>query len=171
MSIGTMIAESAQLSLGYAQKLLTDVKPDQFARFAPGQSGLIESNHPAFIYGHLSLYSPRVVDQLGGDVSNLTPTDKYVELFSKDAKCVDDPDGSIYPPMDEVTSRLIAAQEAAIAILRETPDDKLTVANDGPMSERFSTVGSMLAFYLGGHFMIHMGQTSAWRRMMGLGPA
>jgi len=29
----------------------------------------------------------------------------------------------------------------------------------------------MLNFYLGGHVMLHIGQMSAWRRMMGLGPA
>ena len=171
MSIGIMIAESAKLSLGYAQNLLKDVPADKFARFAPGQDGLIDSNHPAFIYGHLSLYSPRVVEQLGGDASNLVPTDKFVELFSKDAKCIDDPDGIIYPAMDEITERLVAAQEAAIAAVASATDDALTAANENSMKERFTTVGSMMAFYLGGHFMIHMGQMSAWRRMMGLGPA
>ncbi len=171
MSIGIMIAESAKLSLGYAQNLLKDVPADKFARFAPGQDGLIDSNHPAFIYGHLSLYSPRVVEQLGGDASNLVPTDKFVELFSKDAKCIDDPDGTIYPAMDEITERLVAAQEAAIAAVASATDDALTAANENSMKERFTTVGSMMAFYLGGHFMIHMGQMSAWRRMMGLGPA
>jgi hypothetical protein len=171
MSIGIMIAESAKLSLGYGRKLLTDVPADKFARFATGENGLVESNHPAFVYGHLSLYSPRVVEQLGGDVSAITPTEKYVELFDQTATCVDDPDGSIYPAMSEVTERLFAAQEAAIEILRNTPDEKLTAANENKMKERFTTVGSMMAFYLGGHFMIHMGQISAWRRIMNLGPA
>lgn len=171
MSIGIMIAESSKLSLGYAQRLLTEVPADKFARFAPGQNGLVESNHPAFIYGHLSLYSPRVVEQLGGDMSNLTPSDKFVELFNQDVKCVDDPDGTIYPAMAEVTERLITAQEAAIEIIGNASDDALTVPNENAMKERFTTVGSMMAFYLSGHFMIHMGQMSAWRRMMGLGPA
>ena len=139
MSIGIMIAESAKLSLGYAQNLLKDVPADKFARFAPGQDGLIDSNHPAFIYGHLSLYSPRVVEQLGGDASNLVPTDKFVELFSKDAKCIDDPDGTIYPAMDEITERLVAAQEAAIAAVASATDDALTAANENSMKERFTT--------------------------------
>lgn len=171
MSIGIMIAESAKLSLGYGQKLLTGVPADKFARFAPGESGLVESNHPAFIYGHLSLYSPRVVEQLGGDVSNLTPSDKFTEVFSKDAKCVDDPDGSIYPAMDEITERLMTSQDAAIEAVAAASDDQLTAPNENAMKERFTTVGSMMAFYLGGHFMIHMGQMSAWRRFMGMGPA
>jgi hypothetical protein len=171
MSIGIMIAESAKLSLGYSEKLLAGVTADKFARFAPGENGVIESNHPAFIYGHLSLYSPRVVEGLGGDVSNLKPSDKFVEVFDQGVTCVDDPDGSIYPAMDEITERLITTQKAAIEALSNAPDSALTAPNENAMKERFSTVGSMMAFYLGGHFMIHMGQMSAWRRMMGLGSA
>ena len=33
-NIGPMIAASARLGLGYAERLLKDVKPDQFGRFA-----------------------------------------------------------------------------------------------------------------------------------------
>jgi hypothetical protein len=29
----------------------------------------------------------------------------------------------------------------------------------------------MINFYVGGHMMLHLGQLSAWRRMMGLGAA
>lgn len=171
MGIGTMIAESARLSLGYCERLTADIPTEKFARFAPGTAGLVESNHPAFVCGHLSLYSPRVVDTLGGDASGLTPSDSYVSLFSKDAKCVDDPDGTIYPAKDEILERLIAAQKAAIEVVGRAADEALTAPNDNAMKERFTTVGSMMAFYLGGHFMIHMGQMSAWRRMMGMGPA
>lgn len=171
MSIGLMIAESAKLSLGYGQKLLAGVSADQFARFAPGESGLVTSNHGAFIYGHLSLYSPRVVEQLGGDVSSLAPSDKFVAVFDQSVQCVDDPDGTVYPSMDEITERLFTTQEAAIAALINASDEALMAPNENAMSDRFTTVGSMMNFYLGGHFMIHMGQMSAWRRMMGLGAA
>ena len=36
---------------------------------------------------------------------------------------------------------------------------------------RFPTKGAALGFYVGGHFMMHMGQLSAWRRAMGMGAA
>jgi hypothetical protein len=39
------------------------------------------------------------------------------------------------------------------------------------MTELFPTIGSMQAFYVGGHMTFHLGQVSAWRRMQGLGPA
>ena len=44
-----MIAASAKLGLGYAERLLKDIPADRFARFAQVQETIIESNHPAFI--------------------------------------------------------------------------------------------------------------------------
>ena len=56
--------------------------------------------------------------------------------------------------------------------LAQTADEKFAEENRNErMRSRFSTVGAMHNFYTGGHFMIHMGQVSAWRRMMGLGSA
>lgn len=133
---------------------------------------MIESNHPAFIYGHLSLYAPRVVEQLGGDSTPIAPSSTFEKLFSKDAKCVDDPDGSIYPPMDEITSALFAGYRAATEAVEQAGDEILAAENPNQaMRSKFPTKGAMHAFYLGGHFMVHMGQMSAWRRAEGLGPA
>ena len=171
-TIGPMIAASARLGMGYAERLLQDVKPEQFARFAQVGGTVIPSNHPAFIYGHLSLYSPRIVEQLGGDVAGLTPSAQFEKLFSKDAQCVDDPDGSIYPAMDEIVAALRQGHTAAIDALENAADSIFQQANPNePMRDKFPTIGAMHAFYVGGHFMLHMGQMSAWRRASGLGPA
>jgi hypothetical protein len=171
-TIGPMIAASARLGIGYAERLLKDVTPDQFARFARIGNTVIESNHPAFIYGHLSLYAARVIDEVGGDASKFVPTARFQELFSKDAKCVDDPAGTIYPPMAEVTTALLESYRAAALALDAAPDSVFTAENPNQaMRERFPTKGAMHTFYIGGHFMLHIGQMSAWRRAMGLGPA
>ncbi len=171
-NIGPMIAASARLGLGYAERLLTDVSPDRFARFAQIGDTVIQSNHPAFIYGHLSLYAPRVLQNLGLDASAFQPSDKFQELFSKDAKCVDDPDGSIYPAMDEITSALLQSTRAAADALDAAADNVFSTENPNEaMRGKFPTLGAMLGFYMGGHFMLHMGQMSAWRRAEGLGPA
>ena len=172
MSIGTIIADHAKLSLSYANRMLADVPADKFARFAMGENGLIESNHPAFIYGHLSLYSPRIVEHFGGDMSEITPSDKFIEAFDQSAQCVDDPDGTIYPAMEEITSKLIKSTELAIETIATASDEELLKPNaNEKMAKYFATNGSMMGFYLSGHIMIHMGQMSAWRRMIGLGPA
>jgi len=41
----------------------------------------------------------------------------------------------------------------------------------GRMTDLFPTLGSLQSFYCGGHIMMHLGQVSAWRRMMDLGAA
>lgn len=170
--IGAMIADSARLSVGYARRLLADVPGAQFARFADVDGKPVVSNHPAFILGHLSIYPCRIVRELGGDASAIEPSARYEELFSPKASCQDDPDGSLYPPMEELTERFFTAHDAAVdAVLAAT---ETMFAQENPnekMRSRFGTMGSMHAFYMGGHIMIHMGQLSAWRRMMGLPPA
>lgn len=171
-TIGPMIADSARLAIGYSQRLLSDVKPDQFARLAVVNDTLIDANHGAFNYGHLSLYASRVVTELGGDASSIVASDKFNEVFSKDAKCVDDPDATIYPAMDEITTAYFAAYELAIETLLAASDDAFMQPNpNAAMREKFATIGSMHNFYVGGHIMMHLGQMSTWRRAMGFGPA
>jgi hypothetical protein len=171
-TIGPMIAASARLALGYGERLLANVAAEQFSAFARIGDTTIESNHPAFIYGHLSLYSSRVIEQLGADASAYQPTEDFVRLFSKDAKCVDDPDRAIYPEMSLITERLFSGHRAVIDALEHADDELFSLENPtAVMREKFPTIGAMHGFYVGGHFMLHMGQMSAWRRAMGLGAA
>ncbi|MDB4338721.1 DinB family protein [Rubripirellula sp.] len=170
--IGLMIAASARLGSGYAERLLKDVTPEHFARLAVSGQQVVDSNHPAFIYGHLSLYAPRIVSELGGDASSMQPTELFELRFSKDATCVDDPEGTLYPSMDEIVTAFKTNHEAAINQLEATDDDIFRQENPNEgMRKLFPTIGAMHAFYVGGHLMMHMGQMSAWRRIAGLGPA
>lgn len=170
--IGSIIADSAKISVNYIQRLLVDVKPEQFARFATVNGQVIESNHPAFILGHLSLYPCRIVAEAGHDASAIDPSEKFEALFSPSATCLDDPDGTLYPSMDEITGKFFAAHEAVIQMLPDVDDSVFHEANaNEKMVSKFGTKGSMHAFYLGGHVMMHVGQFSAWRRATGLGSA
>jgi hypothetical protein len=170
-SLGNVIADSMSLSIGYAERLLKDVTPQQFARFASPGGATIESNHPAFVYGHLALYGPRIFLHL--NQPGPTVPDGFEAVFSKDAKCVDDPAGTIYPAMDRVVAAFFDGYKAAIELLRRTPDSAFEAINpmEGRMRDLFPTLGSLHTFYGGGHIMMHLGQISAWRRMMGLGAA
>ena len=168
---GPMIADSCRLSLAYAERLLNEIPAERFARLATVGDEVVQSNHPAFIYGHLSLYPCRIVAELGHDASSIKPTEAYVKIFDHNAKCVDDSDGSIYPAMDEITERFFAAHRMALDALMTADDDLFKQINPNEaMRAKFGTVGSMHGFYVGGHIMIHMGQLSAWRRMIGLPP-
>ena len=171
-SFGEMLAASCDIGVGYGERLLADVSADTFGSFARPGGQLVESNHPAFIYGHLSLYACRVIKQLGEDSTAWEPSDEFVKHFSHEAKCIDDPDNSIYPSMDEVTGKFFDGYRRASEVLRSA-DDALFLQenpNEG-MRPKFPTMGAMHGFYVGGHVMMHVGQLSAWRRAMGLGPA
>jgi hypothetical protein len=166
-----MIADSCRLSLGYAERLLKDIPAERFGRLATVGDEVVQSNHPAFIYGHLSLDPCRIVAELGRDASSIVPTDAYVKIFDHNAKCVDDFEGSIYPAMDEIVERFFAAHRLALDTLMTADDSLFKQANPNEaMRGKFATIGSMHGFYVGGHIMIHMGQLSAWRRMIGLPP-
>ena len=171
-TLGNTIADSLELGLGYGERLLAGVTPENFGRFAAPGGQIVESNHPAFIYGHLSLYACRVVEQLGDDAAAIVPKPRFTEVFSKDAECLDDVDGTVYPAMSELTDAFFDGYRTALESLRKASDDVLQQPNPaGGMAERFPTLASMHGFYVGGHLMIHMGQLSAWRRMAGLGRA
>lgn len=64
---GPMIADSCRLSMGYAERLLKNIPAERFGRLATVGDEVVQSNHPAFIYGHLSLYPSRIVAELGRD--------------------------------------------------------------------------------------------------------
>lgn len=168
-SLGNLIADSMDRSLGYAEGLLQGVTPETFARFATPGGVVVESNHPAFVYGHLSLYGPQILKDLEFD-SPETPAE-FLEVFSKDANCTDDPEGNVYPSMPEVTKFFFEGYKAASSALRQVPDEVFAVVNPRgeAAAQKFPTMGSMHTFYGSGHMMIHLGQMSAWRRMQGLG--
>lgn len=170
-SIGNVIADSLQLSLGYGERLLKNVPAERAGRFAAPGGVIVESNHPAFIYGHLGLYAPKILRQIGHPAPPIP--DGFELAFSKDAKCVDDVDGDFYPPLEQVVAFFLEGHRMTTGALRNTPDATFDQANpaEGRMKELFPTIGSVQAFYCGGHMMMHLGQMSAWRRMEGLGAA
>lgn len=172
-SIANAIVPAGNLSLRYAEMLLKDVKAADFARFpAPGGKA-IRTNHPAFVWGHLSMYPQRVMDMLGLPRGVTATPETWEGLFKAGVECRDDAGGTIYPPMEQLVSFHKAAYEAAIAAVTAASDAHLTAPNpnEGRMKELFPTVGAMVNFVLGAHPMSHYGQVSAWRRCMGLGSA
>ncbi len=171
-----IIASTGMFSRGYAQLLLKDVKPEIFARkprFA-GATGttIVDTNHPAFVFGHLGLYPARVFSLTGGDPKPVEAPAGWNDLFKAGVECRDDVDGTIYPSMEQITTQFFKAHEAAANYLRTLDDAKLLAVNPNEaMRERFPTVGALVSFLMSGHVMSHMGQISAWRRCFGLSSA
>lgn len=166
-----ILADGLRLSINHARGLLDGVTADQFGRFAAPSGSIVVSNHPAFIYGHLALYSSRIVAMAGG--TPVKPPDGFSELFANGVECEDDTDGTKYPAMQIIADAFFSGYESALDAVRSADDEVLNRPNPagGTLTERFPTCGSMCSFMGCGHVMLHMGQMSAWRRMQGLGPA
>ncbi|MGN6544329.1 MAG: DinB family protein [Aureliella sp.] len=171
--VGALIADAGTVGLRYAKRILESVPEQRFGRLAAPGGETIPSNHPAFVVGHLTLYPQKVLELLGQNDAAARPPADYQSLFSKDAACVDDADGSKYPRKEELLGVFQRTYDAAVAALRACDDALLLGPNpaDTPMKTLCPTLGSMLAFYMTGHVTMHMGQVSAWRRMEGLPPA
>jgi hypothetical protein len=170
--IADVIITTGNLSLYYGEVLLKGVTPEQFARLAAPKGTPIQSNHPAFVYGHLSYYPKRMLEMLGqpaGVTAHPDPA-KWDLLFKAGAELRDDPQGTIYPAMPGLTKFYFDGYRAVLATLAATSDADLLKSNpaEGRMKEMFPTVGAVINFLMGGHQMSHFGQVSAWRRMVGL---
>ena len=174
MSTGSTIATIGRLSLSFGETLLTDIKPDRFARLPEGQVGLIPTNHPAWAYGHLGLYGSAVCSMLGEDeaAKELAAPEDWDPLFKAGATCQDDPEGSLYPDMKAITEQFIRSMNGMLACA-ERADDAVFLQTTPieRMRERFPTIGVAVTFMAGSHAMLHLGQVSAWRRIEGLGSA
>jgi hypothetical protein len=169
--VANTILASAKLTKRMSEALLKDVTPQQFARLANVGGVTVQSNHPAFVFGHLAIYYPKVLAALGQPAPSNPPM--FEDLFSNGKPCADDPQGNKYPPMQAIITHFNNGYEAATAALAKASDAELAKPNpaEGRMKEMFPTVGEIINFHMGVHPMSHLGQVSAWRRMMGLGSA
>ena len=165
-----VIAGTGGFSRGYAELLARGIEGSIAARKPVNQTGaLVDTNHPVFVFGHLGLYPARVVSLLGGDSSSLRPPEGWEGLFKAGVACVDDREGAKYPAWNAVTEHFFRATEAALQVVRATPDNGVCIPHpDEKARQRFPTIAHMLNFYLTGHVMMHLGQVSAWRRCFGL---
>jgi hypothetical protein len=171
--ISSTIVPGAKLGLMGAERLLAGVTPANYARFARPGGVEVKSNHPAFILGHLSLYPIRTMQCLNLPAGPTAFPPAYENIFKNGVECRDDPEGNIYPPLDELKTLFFQSYKAAIAAVESAPDEPFARPNpaEGRLRELFPTIGPALNFYLVGHVQVHLGQFSAWRRCMGLPPA
>jgi hypothetical protein len=144
---------------GYARQLVVDVPDEQLAE--QPDPGL---NHPAWILGHLATVADYVVTLLGG-----TPAvpDGWAALFSTGS--VPSPERGLYPAKADLLNAFEAAHGALAAAAAGL--DEAAAARPNPVEglrQRFPTVGDVLAYVLTTHEAVHLGQLSAWRRVMGL---
>jgi hypothetical protein len=170
---GKAIASAGQFSIMYGEAMLKGVTAEMFARMPVVNGRVIDCNHPAWVYGHLSLYSSRLCDVAGIEMGPCAKPAGWDELFKNGTECKDDPQGIIYPKMEALTSHFLNGYKHLLARLPEVSDDVFDKPNPagGRMSELLPTIGGLAIFIVGSHPMSHLGQISTWRRCVGLGSA
>ncbi len=171
--IGPLLASTAAVTLAYAERVLKGIPAEQAACFARPGGVTVQSNHPVFILGHLSLYPARVLAHLGQGPGAAGVPAGWDDRFRNGVECRDDPQGHIYPRLAAVSEFFFRSYAEAARAISAAHDEVLLAANpsEGRMRELFPKLGAMLSFYLSGHPQQHLGQLSAWRRAMGLPPA
>jgi len=159
------IVPSAELVLRYADQLVQSVPAESFAKMP-----MKDLNSAAFNIGHLSIYGDRICGLLGRN-DLVQPMPYSADLFKAGAPCLDQP--GLYPSKETLVATFFERQRRAIDAFRSTTEATLLAENpaEGRFKEMFPTVGSAAAFLLTGHVAMHLGQISAWRRVMGLGSA
>lgn len=170
---GQAIAAAGQFSIYFAEDMLKGVTPATFARKPVVNGQLIDCNHPAWVYGHLGLYSSRMCEMIGVDAGPSAKPAGWEDLFKNGTPSTDDVAGTIFPPMEAVVAKYMDGYKHALKFIAEASDATLAKPNPatGRFAEMLPTVGAAVTFLSGGHAMSHLGQISTWRRCMGLGPA
>ncbi|MBL4590697.1 MAG: DinB family protein [Phycisphaerales bacterium] len=172
-SVAETITRTLQRTTDLANALLEGTTAEQFARMPSADGKTINTNHAAFVIGHLSIYPKMILEILGQDSSAIAHPDKFADLFMHGVDCQDDPDGTIYPSKDEIVGYFHKAHEEATKVINTLDDDTLNKAFSGDdwYVDFSKTPASLCIFMLHDHYMFHLGQLSAWRRCMGLGSA
>jgi hypothetical protein len=155
----------AKMSLTYAERLCADIPANRFGHQPRGKV-----NHPAFNMGHLSIYPNRLLTILGRP-ELVVEKPGWDLLFKAGVECVDD-DGR-YPGKDEIVAHYVDRYAAAMEALPGVAEERFAQENpmEGRMREILPTIGAVATFMLTCHPMMHLGQISTWRRMMGMGSA
>ena len=167
IGLADTLLKPAEAAVAYANELCKDIPEDRFACMPEG----VKTNSPAWVIGHLSIYPDFILSSIGRtDVAE--SVDDLSEHFAPGVECVDDPQGVRYPSKDVLLSRFNARYRALLDLLPEVTAEQLQIQPENErLREMFGNMGGLITFLATGHTMMHLGQVSAWRRVMGMGSA
>jgi hypothetical protein len=150
-----------QLLLGYCRMMVAELPDERLA-----EQPLPSVNHPAWILGHLAYSGDAAVGRLGGAK---TLAEEWTKQFGPGSKVT--AQRAEYPSNKELLRILDERFEQARQLAATAMVEPMALPNPNPrMKAGLPTVGDSVAFLLTGHLAMHLGQLSAWRRMLGLAP-
>jgi hypothetical protein len=155
------VLNSFGLNIDYLSRLVKDIPDEDFVR----QPGSL-TNHPAWIVGHL-VFSCQA---LGSELA-LAPWLPPMWESKFGTGSIPTSDQSGYPSKAELLTALEDSKQRITAKLCTLGDCGMA---DALPDERhravFPTLGHAVVHILSGHFAVHVGQLSAWRRAAGYPP-
>jgi uncharacterized damage-inducible protein DinB len=138
--------------------LAADLADDELAR--QPQPGM---NHAAWVLGHVALGADFVALLLGQP----TITDEtWMATFGPGSMPV--ADRAAYPSKEHLLSTMRKTHARAIELLADATTAQLDAPNATPFFPvEFPTVGALITHLMTTHAALHLGQLSAWRRVLG----
>lgn len=150
-------------NLDYGTKLVADLTDEQMIAQPASVGGQAPVNHPAWLFCHMNLYLPVMSAIIEGREFN-DPKQHRFGMLSKPEN-----DGTIYPNKNELVDAFVIGHEHVDSMLRNASDSVLDLPILLPRwKEIMPTAGIALPYLMLNHENTHLGQLSAWRRIMGL---
>jgi hypothetical protein len=159
-----MLDNAIQVNLFLMQHCQTLVKDIADERLAEQPHAGV--NHPAWILGHLAWAADGALAMLGAQ--KLLP-DEWNTLFASGSK----PSASrgTYPSKGELLQAVEEGyRQSRLKATAASPEQLSRPTTHPRAKEMLPTFQEMVTFLLTGHVGVHLGQLSAWRRMLGLPP-
>ena len=146
----------------YAEMLLKDLDADRaFDLICDG------SVSAAWVIGHLGLVANNVTGMLGG--TSKIDAEAWKPLFGGGSTA--SADAAAYPAWDELLKVFREGHGSLLAAVAGAKDEQLSQPNPVEMlRDGLATTGDFVSFVLTGHFAMHLGQLSTWRRAQGQAP-
>ena len=120
-------------------------------------------NHPVWIIGHLAT----AIDMAGTLLGQPKATpESWEALFGNNSKPV--ADASKYPSLAELSAKYATIHVAVGKAFESASDATLATPTPEQWRKFVPTIGDALMFLMLNHEQFHLGQYSAWRRVIGL---
>ena len=151
-----------QKNKAYGERLLSDVSDEQMT-LQPAGDRELPLNHPAWALSHMNLYLPVIQAVIKGE----TFEDPKGHRFGMESQ--PENDASLYPSRDELLNQWTEGHDTVCDLLSNGTN---AIFERPVVLERWAAImpnaGICLPYLMLNHENTHLGQISAWRRVLGM---